>query len=292
VAARRALGGANGEEGRALARQLFAKASPLTLNQWRGRTEMPFTATPAALLSSDPDRMVHAVDLVLPPGGASMRLIRIDSGKFNHGSPTDEIGRRPSDFPSASVVIAKTYFIGKFEVTQKQYESVMKRSPSYWRGHPTWPVDQVTWNDLMGPTGFITQLNSALNKTFDGVLVADLPTDDEWEYACRAGETTTFNNGRDIKNLDADPALAEIAHYNKVAGGPIPVGSLTPNAWGLYDMHGNLQEWTQDRSVRGGSWQSKAAACRAAARIQMSREAGGANQTGFPLVLRDPATGR
>lgn len=291
---RAALGGGKGEEERSLVRQLFTKNSPITLSQWRARTAFEFKPDGAALASTDPLRTARAIDLVLPPGGATIRLIRLEPGAFRHGSPPDEVGRRASDMASAPSSIAKPFFIGKFEVTQKQFESVMKRNTSYWRGNPTWPVDQVTWSDIMGPTGFVSKLNAELSRQFGGVLVADLPTEEEWEYACRAGTTTAFNSGQDCKNADNDPGLAELAIYNRAAAGPKPVGTLASNAWGLHDMHGNLQEWTQDRYVRGGSWQSKAAGCRSASRIQMSREAGASNQTGFRLVLRvrDPGAAR
>lgn len=283
---RLALGGGKGEEERALARQLFTKNSPISIFQWRSRTTLEFKSDGPNLASSDPLRMAHAIDLILPPGGAAIRLIRLEPGSFRLGSAPDELGRRASDMAPMPSKIEKPFFIGKFEVTQKQFESVMKRNTSYWRGNPTWPVDQVTWNDIMGPTGFVSKLNEALSKQFGGILVADIPTEIEWEYACRAGTTTAYNNGQDCKNADNDPGLNEIAIYNRAAAGPKPVGTLGANAWGLHDMHGNLQEWTQDRYVRGGSWQTKAAGCRSASRIQMSREAGASNQTGFRLVLR------
>ncbi len=283
---RAALGGEKDDAERSLVRQLFTKESPITSGQWRARTALKFKPDAAALSATDPLLVAHAIDFALPPGGAVVRLLRMQPGPFRRGSPADELGRRPSDLPAGPTAIAKPFFIGVFEVTQAQYESVMKRSPSYWRGNPTWPVDQVTWSDLMGRVGFMEKLNAELSKEFGGVLVADLPTDDEWEYACRAGTTTAFNNGTTVTNVETDPALKNIAHYNKAGGGPRPVGSFEPNAWGLYDMHGNLQEWTQDRYVRGGSWQTKAAGCRSAARIQMSREASASNLTGFRLVFR------
>lgn len=292
---RAALGGAKGEEERALARQLFEKHLPLALQQWRSRTTLEFRPNPKLVASTDPAVMMRAIDLVLPPGGVTIRLIRIEPGTFRKGANNGEIGWRPSDQASTPAVIAKPFFIGKFEVTQKQFASVMKSDPSWWRNqHPMQPVEQVTWNDIKGTNGFIAQLNLALAKTFEGALEADLPTDEEWEYACRAGTTTAYNNGQDSKHIETDPGLNDIAVYNRASGPPKPVGSMSPNAWGLYDMHGNVQEWTLDRHVRGGSWQSKAAGCRSAARIQMSREAPKSNLTGFRLVLRikDSAQGR
>lgn len=285
---RAALGGEKGEEERSLVQRLFAKNLPIALPRWRSQTAMEFKPSTRALTSSDATIMLRAVDIVLPPGGATLRMIRIDPGTYRKGATREEVGWRASDSAHASVNITKPFFIGKFEVTQKQYESVMRQNPSYWRGleRAQWPIDQVTWNLLMGPDGFLARLNLELAKLYDGLVVADLPTDDEWEYACRAGTNTAYNNGQDGKNIEADAALNEIAVYNRASGRPEPVGSRSPNAWGLYDMHGNLQEWTQDRYVRGGSWQSKAAGCRSAARVQMSRDAGASNQTGFRLVLR------
>lgn len=283
---RAALGGEKGAQEQALVKQLFSADSPLTLQQWRARTSLQFKPDEAALTATAPKLLVHAIDLTLLPGGAQMRLLRLEAGRFQHGSPTDEIGRRPSDQTKGPASIAKPFFIGIYEVTQAQYEAVMPRSPSYWRGNPTWPIDQVTWNAIEGEDGFLARVNATLAKEYGGVIVADLPTDDEWEYACRAGTTTAFNNGQDITKIETDPALKDIAYYNRAEGGPRPVGSFAPNAWGLYDMHGNIQEWTRDRFVRGGSWESRAANCRAASRIQMSREAGPSNQTGFRLVLR------
>ncbi len=282
---RTALGGDQGEQERARAEEL-AKAHTLTPGQWRARTSFKFKPDTAALLATDPAQMARAIDIVLPPKGVEMRLLRVEGGQFLRGAPLEEVGRRPGDRTPAQVRIEQPFFMGIFEVTQAQYESIMKRSPSYWRGNPTWPVDQVTWADIMGNQGFIAKLNAALDKTYNGVLVADLPTEDEWEYACRATTENAFNNDQPITKNDTDPALANIAHYNKANGTPRPVGSFEPNKWGFYDMHGNLQEWTQDRYLRGGSYESKAAACRSAARNQTTREANASRQTGFRLILR------
>jgi formylglycine-generating enzyme required for sulfatase activity len=184
-------------------------------------------------------------------------------------------------------VIAKPFYIGIYEVTQAQFESIMEKSPSYWRRNPTWPIDQVDWPTVEGSNGFLARLNRILEKKFDGTLVADLPSEDEWEYACRAGTQTSFNNGGNISNIESDGALDPLANYNRIANGtPKPVGSFRPNAWGLYDMHGNVTEWCLNRYQRGGSWQSKAANCRAASRTQVSADAPPSNQVGFRLVLR------
>jgi formylglycine-generating enzyme required for sulfatase activity len=163
----------------------------------------------------------------------------------------------------------------------------MPRSPSFWRNRPTWPIDQVSWQDVTGSEGFIGRLNRTLAGIYGGGLVADLPTEEEWEYAGRAGTETPFNNGRMIANISRDPSLDPIANYNGTeSGSPKPVGSYQPNAWGLYDMHGNVMEWCKDKYQRGGHWASRAADCRIAARTQSSADAGRSNRVGFRLVIR------
>ena len=142
----------------------------------------------------------------------------------------------------------------------------------------------------MGPDGFMTKLNVELAKQFDGALVADLPTEDEWGHMPAGPETNTaLSNGQNLTNTENDLALNSIAHYNKASGGPQPVGLLEPNAWGLYDMLGNMQEWTKGATApywRGGSWHSKAAGTRSAARIQKNTSEPKSKETGFRLVLR------
>jgi formylglycine-generating enzyme required for sulfatase activity len=160
------------------------------------------------------------------------------------------------------------------------------RNPSFWRGHPDWPIDQVDWQAIDGNDGYLARLNVVLSGRYGGALQADLPTEDEWEYACRAGTETSFNNGKNITDLDTDPALDPLANYNRdTNGSPKSVGSYLPNAWGLYDMLGNVAEWCKNRYQRGGSWQSNAASCRAAWRTQIGAEAPPSNQVGFRLVL-------
>ena len=179
-----------------------------------------------------------------------------------------------------------------YEVTQAQYTSVMPRSPSWWRGNPTWPIDSVDWQSITGSKGFLTRLNHTLKTKWGGVLVADLPKEDEWEYACRAGTDTSLYNGKNISSADTDKELDQLANYNRSNGGsPRPVGSFQPNAWGLYDMLGNVSEWCSNRFQRGGSWQSKAATCRVAARTEVSSDASQSNQIGFRLVLRYQTAG-
>jgi formylglycine-generating enzyme required for sulfatase activity len=216
-----------------------------------------------------------------------MRLLRIDPGTFMRGTPREELGRRANEPAPERVDITEPYYIGIYEVTQAQYGALMPRSPSYWRGNPSWPIDQVVWADVAGGDGYIARLNRILAAKYGGALVADLPTEDEWENACRAGTQSSFNNGRNISALSSDPALDPLANYNRSeTGSPKPVGSFLPNAWGLYDMHGNVMEWCEDKFQRGGNWQSKAAECRAGVRTQGNSEGSRSNKVGFRIVLR------
>ena len=265
-----------------LAERLLAKE--ITPQIWRSRTSYDYRLNPDAVL--DAANLPPAIDLMLNDS-TSLRLMRIDPGTFIHGSPKDELGRRPNELGQEKIAITKPFYLGIFETTQAQYLAVMPRNPSYWRNNPTWPVDQVDWQMLMGGGGFLARLNATLGTKFNGALVADLPTEDEWEYACRAGTQSSFNNGKNIVSGDSDVSLDSLANYNRADhGNPRPVGSFLPNSWGLYDMHGNVSEWCSDRFIRGGSWQAKALNCRTAWRTQIGPEALGSNQIGFRLCLR------
>ena len=280
---RDSLAGEKGDAEKALAEGLVDEKN-LTPGQWRARTTFSYALKDDAVI--DPAHLPPAIDLPLG-GAATARLLRIDPGAFVRGAPREELGRRTNELLPDRVTIEKPFYIGIYEVTQAQFTGVMPRSPSYWRGNPTWPIDQVDWQTVAGSKGFLAKLNHTLKTKWEGALVADLPGEDEWEYACRAGTQTSFNSGKNISNIDTDGALDQLANYNRAAGGsPRPVGSYEPNAWGLYDMHGNVSEWCQNRFLRGGSWQSKAANCRATWRTQISTDASPSNQVGFRLVLR------
>ena len=287
---RDSLAGEKGDAEKTLAGNLVDEKN-LTPGQWRARTTYSYALKDDAVI--DPARLPPAIDLLLG-GSTNVRLLRIDPGAFVRGSPREELGRRTNELLPDRVTIEKPFFLGIYEVTQAQFAAVMPRSPSYWRGNPTWPIDQVDWQTLTGSKGFLARLNQLLKSQWGGALVADLPGEDEWEYACRAGTQTSFNSGKNISNIDTDSALDQLANYNRASGGtPRPVGSYQPNAWGFYDMHGNVSEWCQNRFLRGGSWQAKAANCRVTWRTQISTDASPSNQVGFRLVLRyrPPAPG-
>jgi formylglycine-generating enzyme required for sulfatase activity len=161
----------------------------------------------------------------------TMKLIFIRPGKFMMGSPDSEEGRKADEGPQHEVAISKPFYLGLTEVTQAQYEAVMGTNPSQFKG-PTNPVEMVTWNEA---ADFCRKLSAKTRKA------VRLPTEAEWEYACRAGTKTRYSFG------DADTDLGDYCWYHSNSGGTThPVGQKKPNAWGLYDMHGNVMEWCAD----------------------------------------------
>ncbi len=195
-----------------------------------------------------------------------IELVFIPAGDFLMGSPEDEAGRRENEGPQHRVVISKPFYLGRYEVTQEQWLTLMDTNPSRFRGDDN-PVNQMTWYECQ----------EFLSKAGDGLR---LPTEAEWEYACRAGSTTRYHFG------DSHELLGDYAWYDGNSGGRMhPVGGKKPNAWGLYDMHGNAWEWCADyiasyeaaeridpqgpasgtfRVRRGGSWGTIARLCRSA----------------------------
>ncbi len=205
-----------------------------------------------------------AVDL---GGGVKLDLVLIPAGSFTMGDDSPE--------PAHKVTITKPFYLGKYEVTQEQWEAVMGSSPSNFKG-PKNPVEQVGWVDCQD---FLVKLNTKVGgKGYKFVL----PTEAQWEYACRAGSTGKFCFGDDEKQL------GEYAWYRENSESKAhPVGEKKPNTFGLHDMHGNVWEWCQDsygaygaeavrdpsrptgarfRVLRGGSWNYGGRCCLSAYR--------------------------
>ncbi len=206
-----------------------------------------------------------------------MEFILIPAGKFEMGSPADENNWYKNERPVHEVNIEKAFYIGKFLVTQKQWTELVGSNPSKFVGDNR-PVDRVSWNAAQD---FIDKLNEK-----EGTDKYRLPSEAEWEYACRAGTATRYSFG------DCESELDEYCYCGNLDIGSHPVGQKKPNPWGLYDMHGNLWEWVQDmyhdsyenapadcsaredadvssrvmRVLRGGSWQTSAVGCRSASR--------------------------
>ena len=199
-----------------------------------------------------------------------MEFVFIPAGEFQMGSSD---GNR-DEKPVHTVRLSRPFYLGQYEVTQAQWEAVMDNNPSQFKGDPSRPVENVSWDDVQE---FIRRLH-----TKEGASRYRLPTEAEWEYAARAGATTTYSFGDDVSQLE------QYTWYAKNAGRtPHPVGRLRPNAWKLYDMYGNVWEWVQDwsgtypsspvtdptgpsagsfRVDRGGSWYDDARFCRSANR--------------------------
>jgi formylglycine-generating enzyme required for sulfatase activity len=212
-----------------------------------------------------------------------MKLVLIPKGTFMMGSPESEEGR-DKDENQHEVTISKDYYLGVYEVTQAQYEKVMGKNPSYFQGaivgneNADLPVDRVSWEDAVE---FCKKLSDLPEEKKAG-RVYRLPTEAEWEYACRVGSKTAYSFD------DEEGLLPEYGWFKRNSSNRThTVGLLEPNAWGLYDLHGNVWEWCSDRYgeypqgavsdppgpcegsnrvIRSGGWYGEAALCRSALR--------------------------
>lgn len=214
--------------------------------------------------------------------GIVQRFRWIVPGTFTMGSPENEAERR-EDETQHLVTLRQGFWLADSACTQALWLAVMKNNPSYFDGEHDNPVEHVSWNDVQQ---FILILNSQLPD-----LQARLPTEAEWEYACRAGTTTPFSFGDSITSEQVNynsNILSVGAEGGRYRDKTVPVKSLPPNSWGLYEMHGNVWEWCADwygdypveavidpsglvteqrRVLRGGAWYSTAGGVRSAFRL-------------------------
>jgi len=206
-----------------------------------------------------------------------MEFVHVSKGTFIMGSPLTE-PERGEDEQQHTVTIRKDFWMGRTEVTQEQWKKVLGSNPSsHQQCGPKCPVENVTWFDVQEFLGRLNRLSH--NGRYR------LPTEAEWEYACRAGTITAFSVG--------DTLTTKQARFDAVDG-PVPVGSFAPNAWGLFDMHGNVWEWTTEwydstetkRVIRGGSWYFGADSARCALRYTHSPKDRGFS-LGFRVVQTD-----
>lgn len=208
-----------------------------------------------------------------------MKLVLLPAGEFDMGSSFEEKGRSDCESPVHRVKIKNPFYIGKTQVTQRQWKKIMGTSPSNFKDEAR-PVEMVSWEEIQE---FIKILNEMEN-----IDKYRLPSEAEWEYACRAGTQSRYFFG------DDEIKIGEYAWYTRNSGSKThPVGKKKPNPWGLYDLNGNVWEWVQDswhdnyagapsddsawedgdssnRVSRGGSWYCDPDFCRSAARF--SRE--------------------
>jgi formylglycine-generating enzyme required for sulfatase activity len=241
--------------------------------------------------------------------GVKMEFAWIPAGVFMMGSPATELDRQDNE-TQHKVTISKGFWMGKYEVTQEQWENVMGKNPGSYVGK-TRPVERVSWADCQE---FIAKLNASPAKP--KALVFRMPTEAEWEYACRAGTTTRFYFGDSADDLHNYGNYCDISsavdmgqrdrRYDDGHSTTAPVGSYRPNKFGLYDMHGNVWEWCEDwfapypagpvtdpvqtqpvvgtRVFRGGGWSNAAGMCRSARRGQINPDMR-SEDTGLRLVM-------
>ena len=232
--------------------------------------------------------------------GVTMKLVRIEAGKFTMGSPETEKDRSKDEGPQRRVTISTPFYMGVTEVTQAQWQAVMNTQP--WEGQTYVKAgadNAASWISWDNAAAFCKALSKKAGRA------VRLPTEAEWEYACRSGTTTAYGFGDDSSNL-GDYAWYGGNAYNMDDKYAHPVGVKKPNAWGLYDMHGNVWEWCADwyadsyanadtrdpkgpssgeaRVLRGGSWDGHPQNCRAAYRYGDSP--GGRDiDSGFRVVV-------
>jgi formylglycine-generating enzyme required for sulfatase activity len=245
------------------------------------------TPTPAPTPELAPKEITNSI---------GMKLVLIPAGVFLMGSPDSDPDAFPHEEPQHRVRITRPFYMGVTEVTQGQYQAVTGANPSHFKESDNLPVASIGWLDAIKYCNALSRkegLPPFYRVRGATVVVPDwnrtgyrLPTEAEWEYACRAGSTTLYNFGDDAAGLDA------FAWYMGDAGGQTRrVGKKRPNAWGLHDMHGNVWEWCWDgyeadyykkspaadplgpsladfRVMRGGCWYSNPSGCRSAYRLR------------------------
>ena len=220
-------------------------------------------------------------------------MVWIPPGTFTMGSPGSERGRLSDEGPQTEVTISRGFWLGKYELTQREYESVMGSNPSTFKGDLERPVERMSWYNAVAYCEALAQRERSAGRLPAGYEYR-LPTEAQWEYACRAGTTSRFSFG-DALGCNNDTGCsfcAEVDQYMVWCGNDNSrterVGTRLPNPWGLYDMHGNVWEWCADwwrdslpggsvidptgpntgsnRVYRGGCWNDFALYCRSARR--------------------------
>ncbi len=228
-----------------------------------------------------PQKFYRAQQLPNPPEN----MMFVPANTFRLGSPTNEVGHQADESPQTMVNLSHGYWIGKYEVTQREYLAVVGENPASFFGDLNRPIESVSFFAASNYCFLITQQDLAAGRIPSGTHYR-LPTEAEWECAARAGSTNRFYYGD-------DPGLTNLSNYAWFGAHNVitthPVGQKSPNAWGLYDMEGNVWEWCQDwygsypggtvtdpqgpitnpigfKVIRGGAWESSEFDCRSASR--------------------------
>ena len=249
-----------------------------------------------------PSAPVTVADVFTPfadeKNSLGMKMVLLPAGQFQMGSPDGEDKRKADEGPQHAVQLSRGFYLSAYEVTQQEYQTLMGENPAAHaaqgdrrelvQGLKTerFPVERVSWEEAVEFCRRLTAAEAKLGHRYR------LPTEAEWEYACRAGTKTPFSMGADCSSLQAN--FKGTSPYGRAATGPslgrpAAVGSYEPNAWGLYDMHGNVGEWCADfygeeyyvaagavnpvgpisgekRVVRGGTFSNAGTTCRSASR--------------------------
>lgn len=252
---------------------------------------IPKEERPRTQSSSKSPTQSHEIFRETLPQGVTLDFVLIPQGSFLMGSPQTEVGRYKDEYPQHRVEITRPFYMSKFPVTQAQWLVLMGKNPSHFKGNRR-PVENVTWHHAKL---FCKRLSELTGKRYR------LPTEAEWEYAARAGSTTAFAFG--------DKLTLRQANYGEKRKGTTNVGQFRPNAFGLFDMHGNVWEWCEDawhesyvcapedgaawifggnsdyKILRGGAWNSSARRCRSASRDKDNASLRVDDNVGFRIIL-------
>ena len=265
---------------------------------------MDDTQTSFSIVTNDSDTFSGSFQLNL--SGVLLKMVKVKKGQFLMGSPDDEVGRT-GDEKQHSVTLTQDYWLGETQVTQKQWIAIMGDNPSCFKQGDEFPMENVSWDNTMR---FCEKLNQEFKEMLPKGYQFSLPSEAQWEYACRAETTTAFNNGKNLNYENWGPSLIIIGWSGEDLNlcSTHPVKKKTENTWGFYDMHGNVWEWCRDwydlgygcankdttdpqgpplgcsRVCRGGSWHCQAQGCRSARRLYYLPSFCN-NELGFRLAL-------
>ena len=251
------------------------------------------------LIACEADKKANSQNKPFTIPDLFMKMLWVQPGTFMMGSPIGE-SVHEDDKSQHSVTLTEGFWLGKHEVTQVQWEAVMSSNPSEFKSGDR-PVERVTWLDATSFCEKLTELENKAGRLPAGMSY-QLPTEAQWEYACRAGTQTAYAYG--------DSLTADHANIDGVIGATVKVGRHKPNAWGFHDMHGNVWEWCADwygdypsgsvhdpvgpangsfRVIRGGSWPNTEFLARSALRLRYEESACcnfSLGNIGFRLSLR------